>query len=140
MGLPQGAWRRGATLDRRLVALSYATVLLASLAAAATALAWRHPTPSERRAITKAVVQYTEGPRHLEVRASDIRVSAVGPWASATNTIYMHHKIADSAEDILHLIRGTWKVASVGTAGEWCVMPTRDQRNLGFGPGYPCHR
>jgi hypothetical protein len=74
---------------------------------------------------------------HPAVRVSFIRVSTVGPWAAATVTITVANA-PDTATLILHKVRGRWKNAGVGTAGEECVMPAKDRRNLGFGP-YPCN-
>jgi hypothetical protein len=86
------------------------TVLLLYLTFAASAMAWRPPTQSQRQ------------------------VSTVGPWASAGVTIYP----LGLSTDILHKVHRKWILASNGTAGEWCVMPRKDQRNLGFPAGALC--
>jgi hypothetical protein len=112
-------------------------MLLVALGAAASAWAWRRPNASERPAIV-AAAKRTPHAGTSSVHISEIRLSTVGPWASATVTIYFAGE-ADKAVDILHRVRGAWKNASVGTAGEWCVMPVKDQRNLGFPASYPCH-
>ncbi|HEY3758821.1 MAG TPA: hypothetical protein VGL37_03620 [Solirubrobacteraceae bacterium] len=104
----------------------------------ASALAWRAPTRSEQQAITR-VAERAPHAKRAHVHVSDIRVSTVGPWADATVTLYFGNA-PDNATDILHRVHGKWINASLGTAGEWCVMPTKDQRNLGFSAGYPCHR
>jgi hypothetical protein len=110
--------------------------LLLSLAFAAEAFGWRRPTSIERKAITSvaARVPHAGGSR---VHVSRIRVSTVGPWASAGLTIDVDG-YPDTAVDILHKVHGKWRNASTGTSGEWCVMPRRDQRNLGFPSSYPC--
>lgn len=69
---------------------------------------------------------------------SRIHVSTVGPWASATIAINVGAGAPDYATDILHNVHGRWINAGAGTAGEWCVMPHKDQRNLGFSTSYPC--
>ena len=115
-----------------------AVVLVAvalSLTLTASAQAWRKPTMSERRAITRAA-STTPHAGSQKVRVSRIRVSTAGPWASATVTIVVAGA-ADNATAILHKVGGRWRSAGVGTAGEECVMPLKDRRNLGFGP-YPC--
>jgi hypothetical protein len=70
---------------------------------------------------------------------SDIRVSTVGPWASAVVAVYFNHE-PDLATDVLHKMRGVWRLTkhSPGTLGEQCGigMPHKDQQNLGFPP---CH-
>ena len=68
---------------------------------------------------------------------SEIHLSTVGPWASATVTLYFDGE-PDNAVDILREVDGHWRNARLGTAGEWCVMPVKDQRNLGFSAGYRC--
>jgi hypothetical protein len=112
-----------------------ASVTAVCLALAASALAWRHPTPSERSAITR-VASDTPTASHKKVRVSAIRVSTAGPWASAQVAVYFG-KQPDYATDILHQVHGKWIVASTGTAGEGCVMPRKDQQSLGL-YGYPC--
>lgn len=102
----------------------------------ASAWAWRRPTVRERRAISQ-VAAHTPHAGPSKVTVSNIRVSTVGPWASATVTIYFGSE-PDNAVDILHEVDAKWTNASDGTAGEWCVMPRKDQRNLGFPSGYPC--
>jgi hypothetical protein len=109
-----------------------------SLVLAAVAMAWRRPTRAEKVAIARVAMMAPHAGRSA-VHVSDIRVATVGPWASATVTIYFG-KLADSAVDILHKVAGKWRNASLGTAGEWCVMPTADQRNLGFPTSYPCRK
>ena len=73
------------------------------------------------------------------VKVADIRVSTVGPWASALVTIEVDGS-SDSATDILHDVHGQWVYDSVGTSGEWCVMPRNDIQNLGFSVNYRCSR
>jgi hypothetical protein len=117
--------------------LTYATALagMLCLTLSASALAWRRPTKSERRAITRVAAHapHTGGSR---VTVGNIRISTVGPWASAEVTIYVPSP--DNATDILHRVHGRWTNASVGTSGEQCVMPRADQQNLGFGDANPC--
>lgn len=124
-------WTRG-----RLVVWAALVVLALSLAFTAEAFGWRQPTRGEREAITSvaARVPHAGGSR---VRVSRIRVSTVGPWASASLTIEVDG-YPDDAVDILHKVHGKWRNASWGTSGEWCVMPRRDQRNLDFDTSYPC--
>jgi len=109
-----------------------------SLTLTASALAWRHPTSSERSAITRAANRTPHAGSHKKVQVSNIRVSTVGPWASATVAIYFG-KQPDQATAVLHKVHGKWVSAGAGTAGEQCVMPPKDRRNLGFGP-YPCRQ
>jgi hypothetical protein len=47
--------------------------------------------------------------------------------------------LPDGATDILHKVHGKWINDGAGTAGEECVMPPKDRRNLGFGY-YPCKK
>jgi len=122
--------RRG----QRFALIGLALAALAMLAAA-SASAWRHPTPAQRRAIARVAKRSPHaGPEKVHV--SHIRVSTVGPWASATVTIFFSHQ-PDSATAVLHRVRGSWRLTkhSPGTAFEWCGigMPRADQRNLGFG-------
>ena len=120
---------------RAVLALAVVAVVLSLVAA--VALAWRGPTGSERQAIA-AVARRTPHAGSSRVSVSHIRVSTVGPWASAVVTIYFGSE-PDNAVDILHKVHGKWHNANIGTAGEWCVMPVKDQRNLGFSSSYPCH-
>jgi hypothetical protein len=120
--------------------LAWGALALASLVflivLVAPAGAWRRPSFSERRAVATAASRVSHaGGSNMHV--SEIRLSTVGPWASATVTIYFG-KLPDSAVDILHRVRGVWKNVGLGTAGEWCVMPPGDQRNLGFPSSYQC--
>ena len=112
-----------------------AVLVALALALPAAALAWRHATPSEKRAITRAAKRTPTSPPHQKIHVSHIRVST-GPWASARVTIYVQGA-PDVATAILHKVHGRWRNAGVGTAGEECVMPPKDRRNLGFA-GYPC--
>lgn len=120
----------------RLVVWTAMVGLLLSLVFVADAFGWRRPTRIERKAITSvaARVPHAGGSR---VHVSGIRVSTVGPWASARLTIDVDG-YPDTAVDVLHKVHGTWRNASSGTSGEWCVMPRWDQRNLGFPSSYPC--
>jgi hypothetical protein len=114
------------------------TVTVLCLALAASAMAWRHPTRSERSAITRAASRTPTSPPHKKVHVRDIRVSTVGPWASATIAIYFGN-VPDYATDTLHKVHGKWINDGAGTSGEWCVMPRKDRRNLGFDVvGYVC--
>jgi hypothetical protein len=117
-------------------ATSAALAALVFLALAASALAWRAPRQSERRAITAAAERAPHA-GGSKVTVSRIRVSTVGPWASATLTIYLQGS-PDTATDILRKTHGSWRSVSVGTSGEWCAMPRADQVNLGFGHAPPC--
>ena len=108
-----------------------AALILLCLTVTASALAWRRPIESERKAITRAAESAPHAAGTGRVHVGQIRVSTVGPWASADGTIYVPEP--DNATIILHKIHGLWKYESVGTAGEQCVMPWADQQNLGFG-------
>jgi hypothetical protein len=110
-------------------------VIALCLAVTAPAMAWRHPTPSGRSALIQAVLR--DAGSHKSIHVSQIRVSTVGPWASATVTFDVANSPGPSTV-ILHMVQGEWIVASHGTAGEWCVMPRKDQRNLGFPVGGVC--
>ena len=112
------------------------TVTVLCLALTASAMAWRHPTRSERMAITRAASR-TPHAGHSKVQVSGIRVSTVGPWASAELTIYVANS-PDYATDILHKVHGKWISDGAGTSGEWCVMPRADVQNLGFPVSYRC--
>lgn len=113
-------------------------VAVLSLLFAASAGAWRRPTGKERRAITR-VARETPHAGSSKVYVSHIRISTVGPWASAEVKIFIQHS-PDVAFDVLHKVRGSWRLTkhSPGTAGEWCGigMPRKDMRNLGFGVRY----
>lgn len=112
------------------VFVAFVTVLCLTLTA--SAMAWRQPTRSERSAIVRAAGRTPHAFPHKKVHVSRIRVSTVGPWARATIAIYFGN-VPDYATDILHKVHGRWIVANTGTAGEECVMPRKDRRNLGFG-------
>ena len=79
-------------------------------------------------------------PRLGRLRSGEIPGLSSGaltkPWATITLVV---GGVGDAATDILHRVHGRWTNASVGTAGEECVMPPVDRRNLGLA-GYPCHR
>lgn len=126
----------GSSGVRSICVALVALVALMLLAIACSAMAWQHPTAAERVAI-KRVAKQAPHAGNERVHVSMIRVSSVGPWASAQVTIYFGHA-PDNAVDILHQIHGKWTNASVGTAGEWCVMPPKDRRNLGFSSAYKC--
>ncbi|MGO9958710.1 MAG: hypothetical protein ACLP50_22565 [Solirubrobacteraceae bacterium] len=115
---------------------SAAVVTVLCLICAASAMAWRLPTDIERAAIAKAAAS-TPHAGDSTVKVTGIRVSTVGPWASAQITIEIDGS-SDSATDILHDVHGQWVYDSVGTAGEWCVMPRTDIQNLGFPVSYAC--
>jgi hypothetical protein len=108
-----------------------AALILLWLTVTASALAWRGPTESERKAITRAAERTPHAAGTGRVYVGQIRVSTVGPWASAEGTIYVPEP--DNATIILHKIHDQWKYGNVGTAGEQCIMPRADQQNLGFG-------
>lgn len=101
------------------------------------AFASRAPGPRERASITEAGSR-TPHAGHSTVTVRNIRVSTVGPWASATVVIYVGNS-PDSAVAIFHYVHRRWRFATVGTAGEWCVMPPKDRRDLAFPASYPCH-
>jgi hypothetical protein len=132
-GRSRGKARRPAVNGASAVTLAFA---LSISLATPVALAWRTASARERRAITSVARQVPHA-GSSKVYVSHIRVSTVGPWASATITIYFG-KEPDNAVDILHDTHGAWHNAGLGTAGEWCVMPAKDQRNLGFSTSYPC--
>jgi len=117
-------------------AICVALVTVLCLTVTASAMAWRHPTGSERQAITNAASR-TPHAGHSKVHVSRIRVSTVGPWASTTVAVYFGN-VPDFATDILHKVHGKWINDGAGTSGEWCVMPRKDQRNLGFPAGALC--
>jgi hypothetical protein len=120
--------------SRNVARVAVLTAVVLCLTLASSAMAWRDPSQTERQAITHAA-ERTAAP-NKKVDVSNIRVSSVGPWASAEVTIYP----LGSSTDILHNVRGRWTLASNGTSEEWCVMPRKDQRNLGFGVGSLCGR
>jgi hypothetical protein len=110
--------------------------VLVLLSMAAPALAWRPSSHTERLAISRAA-RLTPHAGNSTVKVSGIRVSTVGPWASAGLTIEIDN-YPDYATDILHKVHGKWINVGAGTAGEWCVMPRKDIRNLGFSLSYQC--
>jgi hypothetical protein len=117
-------------------AFGAACTIALCVALSAPALASRRPTQWERQAITR-VGERTPHAGNSRVYVRNIRVSTIGPWASALLTIHFGEH-PDNAIGIFHYTRGRWTSASIGTAGEWCVMPAKDQRNLGFPASYPC--
>lgn len=117
-------------------ALGTASTIALCVVLSAPAVASRRPTQWERQAITR-VGERTPHAGNSRVYVRNIRVSTIGPWASATLTIYFGEE-PDNAIGIFHYKRGRWTIGSVGTSGEWCVMPAKDQRNLGFPASYPC--
>lgn len=125
--------RRSRQAQRLL--LTGVAIAVMGLLFAASAGASRRPTRNERRAITR-VAKRSPHAGSQKVHVSHIRVSTVGPWASARVTIFVDRQ-ADSATDVLRKVRGRWRLTkhSPGTVGEWCGigMPRKDQRNLGFG-------
>ncbi len=120
-----------------MVALALTSLALA-VALTAPALAWRHPTATEGRAIAAAAATAPHA-GNSRVHVSNIRVSTVGPWASATVAIAVAGG-PDYATAIVHKVRHSWRFASVGTSGEWCVMPATDRRNLGFSTSLQCNQ
>lgn len=105
--------------------------LILSCGFASSALAWRPPTRSEHRAITRAAKETPTAYPGKTVHVGAIRVSTVGPWASARIAIYINGK-PDGAIDILHRVRGKWVNVGAGSSEEQCVMPYPDRQNLGF--------
>ena len=98
------------------------------LALPATALADRAPTRKERTAIRKAVSQ---SPRVTDggcVRATGIRVSTEGPWASSVA------RACDDANDAIFVVlrrsRGVWRVSDVGNGSVGCKAPRAVRRDL----------
>ncbi|HJS96286.1 MAG TPA: hypothetical protein VJ741_18620 [Solirubrobacteraceae bacterium] len=80
----------GKALPRGFAASPASAVLACGallLATPAGALAARAPDRNERRAITRAAL-ITDGGPSLLIRASDIRVSTAGPWATAQVATY----------------------------------------------------
>jgi hypothetical protein len=104
-----------------------------ALTVAASATASRAPTPGERAAIARAARGTPHAAGTGPVQVSDIRVSTVGPWATAQITVHVGHE-PDSALDILRYLSGQWRLTkrSPGTAAVSCGigMPLKDQRNL----------
>jgi hypothetical protein len=123
----------GSRLIRRCLAAVIGAVSVA-LVVAASAVASRAPTRGERAAIAR-VARHSPRAGSSPVLISRIRVSTVGPWASAVVTSYTGHHDPDTALDILHKRHGRWRLTkhSPGTAGVSCGigMPRSDQRNLG---------
>ena len=117
-------------------AIKISVVIASAFVFPAAALAWHQPTRFERAQITAAARNVSHAGTQ-RVYVGQIHVSSVGPWASAGVTLYFNGQ-PDEAIDILHFRRGRWRNASIGSAGEWCIMPTVDQRNLGFSGDYPC--
>lgn len=135
--------RRGSALGPARWSFSSAVVLaamitglavVALLLLASSSMAWRPPVRGEARAITRAARETPTAYPNKTVHVSRIRVSTVGPWAAATITIYIRHS-PDSATDILQKVGGRWVSVGAGTSEEQCVMPVKDQRNLGFSEG-----
>jgi hypothetical protein len=118
----------------RVGILASAVCLLVALYTAAGAGAWRAPSGSERQAITTAAQGSPRATPEKRVHVSHIRISTVGPWASAVVTIYFG-KAPDDAEIVLRKSHGRWRLTahSPGTEGVACGigMPHADQRNLG---------
>ena len=97
---------------------------------AASAVVWRRPYRSESKAITAAAAATPHAGRSW-ISVSNVRVSTVGPWASATVMISSAGQ-PDSATAIVHEVQGKWRYASVGTDGEWVCCPERIVRILNF--------
>jgi hypothetical protein len=112
--------------SRNVARVAVLAVILLCLTLAASAMAWRAPTGTERAAITQAAMSNT--PPHKKVHVSNIHVSTVGPWASAEVTI----SPLGASTDILHQVHSKWIIVCNGTAVDSCVMPRKDKRNLGF--------
>jgi len=73
-------------------------IVVIALAHASDALASRSPTARERSGITQTAVT-TEGSPTQTVRVSAIRLSSVGPWATATVGIYLHGGLEQEIAD-----------------------------------------
>ncbi len=136
-----GLRRRNGARSSQLPGIGRATAIAlvgvaVSLALVASAFAWRRPTRGERKAIVAAAAAAPHA-GSSRVHVSNIRVSTVGPWASATVMIYVGNA-PDFATAIVHKVRRKWPYASVGTSGEWCVMPRKDRKNLGFPLSFRC--
>lgn len=120
---------------RRAICSALVTVLFLTLTA--SAMAWRPPTQTERSLITQ-VASRPAATQHEEVHVTGIRISTVGPWASAGVMGYRPILGAPDAIYILHKVDGKWIIASSGSSAEWCVMPRKDIKNLGFPVSYRC--
>lgn len=90
----------------------------AALALAGPAMAARHPTAGERRAIVAAVRRAHIRPKVVRVRISTV----VAGWADAG----LHN--GESA--ILHRRAGRWRVAQVGGLGVGCRIPYAVRRDF----------
>jgi hypothetical protein len=104
-----------------------------TLTAAGSATASRAPTPGERAAISRVGKRTPHAAGTGRVHVSHIRVSTVGPWASAQIAVYVGNQ-PDSALEILRYRSGQWRLTkhSPGTEDVSCGigMPLKDQRNL----------
>ena len=109
-------------MSRSLIA---AAVLIASLAAAQIASAYRQPTKEERAQIVAAIKQrmlkqgdsWCYGPATRCAQITHIRVS-VANQAFASAAIYKAS--VGGALVLLHKVYGTWRVTEVGSAFVGC--------------------
>lgn len=119
-------------ISRAICACAILSVLLVGVVFASPAGAWRRPTASEKRAITR---QAKHTPHHgspkKKIHVSDIRVSTVGPWAIATIALYFNHRPL-TAYAFLHKIGHRWHLSRGSGTGVSCNtgMPERVQEDL----------
>lgn len=105
-------------------------IMVVALAHASDALASRTPTARERSGITQTAVM-TEGSPTQTVRVSAIRVSSVGPWATATVGIYLHGQLEQEMAEKFYESHGDWiDLASANAPA--VAMPLSVEQDLGL--------
>ena len=105
-------------------------IVVVALAHASDALAARSPTTGERSSITQTAVM-TEGSPTQTVRVSAIRVSSVGPWATATVGIYLHGGLEQEIAEKFYETHGRW--IDLASANAPAVsMPLKVEQELGL--------
>jgi hypothetical protein len=96
------------------------------------AYAWLSPTQSERNQITRAA-QSADGSDQQTVRVSGIRVSTVGPWATAAVAIYRRGsaRVEQAEQDTFYKDHGSW-IDTASASAPNIAMPSADEKNLGL--------
>jgi hypothetical protein len=121
---------------RRLHLCLLALGICVWLLAAATSLAARSPDPAESAAIERAARRdqaYRQYP--IKVTVSDIKISTVGPWATAAVVVRAkkNSAVLQELQEVYYRARRGW-VASEAPYLSSRVVPAKVERDLGLSP------
>lgn len=101
-----------------------------ALALPPAALGWRGPSRSERGAVVRAA-RRADADRSQRIRVHDIRISTVGPWATADVELYRRgsSRVEQAEVDIFDRVHGAW-LDDASSNAPATSMPPEDERNL----------